>query len=132
MSVISQISNSIGYASLDATVKYGTINGTSQSCGLRMAKIINKAGAVVAANVASAEAAFRSSANNLISNTSCPGFGICGDLIDAADDDVWPITAISVSSLMCHPVLLVLFQRLQATQITTMVLNDHHFAAQMH
>ena len=128
MSVISQISNSIGYASLDATVNYGTINGTSQSCGLRMAKIINKAGAVVAANVASAEAAFRSSANNLISNTSCPGFGICGDLLDAADDDVWPITA----SLMCHPGLLVLFQRLQATQITTMVLNDHHFAARMH
>ena len=89
---VSRTTNSIGYAGL-----YGVLNRTEQSCGVKFSRIINRAGVAVKPSVASAQAAVRSFSLNIIHNSSCPGFGICGEVIDGGDEDVWPITAITVS-----------------------------------
>ena len=87
---------SFGYAGLDATYERGSLNRTQLSCGVKIAIIINKAGFAVEPSVSSAQAAVRASSSVMLYNSSCPGFGICGDLIDAGDEDVWPLTAVTV------------------------------------
>ena len=94
---VSRISNSIGYAGLDGVNEWGTMSQNS-TCRLKIASLINKAGATIVPSVASAQAAVRSSAIKLLDDSSCPGFGLCGNIQDGSDDDVWPITAISVST----------------------------------
>ena len=59
----------------------------------------NKAGAIVKPSVQSAQSAVRSRANILLFQSTCSGYGMCADVSDAEDYDVWPITAISVRHL---------------------------------
>ena len=61
-----------------------------------MARIINRAGVPVTPSIASAQAAVRASSYNILFNSSCAGFGLCGDVVDGADQDVWPLTAVTV------------------------------------
>ena len=93
---VSRLSNSFGYAGIDAVYQYGQLNSTKQ-CKVKLAQIINKSGNTVSPSASSAQAALRSGL--LADQTTCPGFGICGNVQDGADPDVWPITAISVRHL---------------------------------
>jgi ABC-type phosphate transport system substrate-binding protein len=104
---VSRISNSIGYAGIDAAHNFGKLN-SSDSCKVRLAKMINKNGKIVLPSASSAQAAVRSGL--LVGQTTCPGFGLCGNIQDSGDADVWPITAISVrpsiaEMIMMGPVL---------------------------
>jgi ABC-type phosphate transport system substrate-binding protein len=105
ISGVSLAINSIGYAGLDMTFKYGVLNQNS-SCRLKIAQIINKAGKVVEPSIASAQAALRSNAAHMLSSNSCPGFGLCGNLVDGEDEDVWPLTALTVGALDLIPRLI--------------------------
>ena len=58
--------------------------------------MVNKYGSIVSANADSVQSAVRNKASDLIYNTTCPGFGLCADLSDGDQHDVWPIVAITV------------------------------------
>ena len=100
---------SIGYAGLvnvesykrSTKVHYDSYPRTS--CTFRVAKIVNKAGDVVTASQAATQAALGPSALSLLLNSACPGFGLCADISDADDSDVWPIIAVSVTALQTMP-----------------------------
>jgi ABC-type phosphate transport system substrate-binding protein len=87
---------SIGYSGLDAIHERGALNRSQLLCGVKIARIINRAGVAVIPSIASAQAAVRSSSFNILFNSSCAGFGLCGDVVDGADQDVWPLTAVTV------------------------------------
>jgi hypothetical protein len=93
---IARTANSIGYAGLDVTYERGSLNRSQTACGVKLARIINRAGVAVQPSVASAQAAVRASSLSVLYNSSCPGFGLCGEVIDGGDEDVWPLTAITV------------------------------------
>jgi ABC-type phosphate transport system substrate-binding protein len=93
---VGRISNSIGYSGLLGVVQDPTFNLTNNPCRIKMAAMKNKAGEIVTASVQSAQSAVRSRANILLFQSMCPGFGMCADVSDAEDYDVWPITAITV------------------------------------
>lgn len=97
---VSHIRNSIGYVGPDSTSNWGDFDNSSSHCQIREAAMINKAGRVISASVSSAQAAVRSSAMKLLGESSCPGFGLCGNIQDGADEDVWPITAITASGAL--------------------------------
>jgi hypothetical protein len=92
---------SFGYDGLDALKAYESEKTFSQSssCAIKHAQLVNKAGFAVRPSVSSVQAAVRWGANNLLQNSTCPGFGFCGNLLDGDDEDVWPITAITVGVL---------------------------------
>jgi hypothetical protein len=92
---VSRIANSITYSGLDSAYEFGKLNGTSL-CRAKVASMINKAGRIVIPSVFSAQAAVRNSATNILEKSTCPGFGLCGNVNDGSDEDVWPITAFSV------------------------------------
>ena len=72
---------------------------------MKIANVINKAGIAVQPSVSSAQAAVRASSSTMLRNSTCLGFGICGDLLDSGDEDVWPLTAITVRlqrTVACH------------------------------
>jgi hypothetical protein len=93
-------SYSFGYDGLDSVKAYESEkNYSSTPCTVKHAQLVNKAGFVVRPSVSSAQAAVRWGANDLLQNSSCPGFGFCGNLLDGDDEDVWPITAVTVGSL---------------------------------
>ena len=94
---VGQYIYSIGYSGLDAVQSYTTANNESQACSIKNSLMLNKAGFIVAPSVASAQAAVRSGASAFLTQSTCPGFGICGNLIDGDDEDVWPITAVTAS-----------------------------------
>ncbi len=97
---VARSTNSIGYAGLDATYERGSLNRTHPGCGVKIAGLINRAGVVVQPSVASAQAAVRASSLNMLYDSSCPGFGLCGEVIDGGDQDVWPLTAVTVSPIL--------------------------------
>jgi hypothetical protein len=79
---------------------YRTTNETqTESCDLRIAKMVNKAGKEVAVSAANTQSAVRSRAADILFRSSCQGYGLCADIFDADDEDVWPIVAMSVSPL---------------------------------
>lgn len=102
---------SIGYAGLVNIQAYissentannsirGSFDSTS-SCGIKIAKMVNKAGVEVSASQESAQSAVRSRAIDFLSKSSCPGFGLCSDLSDVGESDAWPIIAVSVSPVI--------------------------------
>jgi hypothetical protein len=94
---LSTLSFSIGYAGLDTVIKSSFFtNNTQSNCNLKIAKIQNKAGAVVSAY--NAQSAVRSRISVALEESLCPGFGICADISDPNDVDAWPITAVTVNS----------------------------------
>ncbi len=95
---VARSTNSIGYAGLDAIYERGSLNRTQLGCGVKIAGLINRAGVAVQPSIAGAEASVRASSRNILLRSSCPGFGLCGEIIDGSDQDVWPITAVTVSS----------------------------------
>ena len=98
VSGVAQLSNALGYAGLDAVASYKSLHNSSL-CSVKVANMVNKAGGLVEPGVASAQAAVRDSASALIEQSLCPGFGLCGNLFDGNDQDVWPLTAVTVSRL---------------------------------
>jgi hypothetical protein len=92
---VSHIRNSIGYVGPDAIAFWHDLNFTGR-CQVQEAFMINKAGRRVPATPSSAQAAVRSGAIKLLYQSSCPGFGLCAEIEDGSDEDVWPITAITV------------------------------------
>ena len=90
---------SIGYTGLDAIDGYSALNNRTKSiCTFKSARMENKAGFIVQPSIDSTQAAVRSRASALMSSSKCPGFGICGDLFDGEDQDVWPIVAVTASA----------------------------------
>ena len=106
---VGRTTNTIGYAGLDVVHRFGSSN---RSCAVQIANLVNKAGKVVGPSVDSAQAAVRASASQLMFNSSCSGFGLCGDLIDGPDDDVWPITAVTVRSDSVKTIFSIIFSGL--------------------
>ncbi len=94
---VSRISYSIGYSGISSVVKELNVNTTGDPCRTKLASMQNKAGATVQASIDGAQSAVRSRANALLFESTCPGFGMCADVLDAEDYDVWPITAMTVS-----------------------------------
>jgi ABC-type phosphate transport system substrate-binding protein len=94
---VGRISNSIGYTGLSNAIQDSLINSTDEKCRLRLAAMQNKAGQTVHPSVDNAQSAVRSRATTLLFQSACPGFGMCADVWDAEDYDVWPITALTVS-----------------------------------
>jgi hypothetical protein len=94
--MVAAVSYSIGYAGIDA-VKQSSYHNTTGSCKVKIADMVNQAGAVVSASADSAQSAVRAKLSTLIDRSLCPGFGMCADVEDPADLDVWPITAITAS-----------------------------------
>ena len=92
---VADLSYSIGYVGLDS-VMFSMHYNTTTSCKVRVARIKNKARAVVRASVESAQSAVRSKLSILVDRSLCPGFGMCVDVEDGDDPDVWPITAVTV------------------------------------
>ncbi len=90
------MSFSIGYTGLD-TVKQSDLFNISGACRVKVAQMTNKAGALVSASVDSAQSAVRSKVSTLIDRSICPGFGMCADVNDPDDPDVWPMTAMTVN-----------------------------------
>ena len=94
---VASTSYSFGYDGLDSVKAYESDRNYSRtSCAVKHAQLVNKAGFVVRPTVQSAQAAVRWGATALLQNSSCPGFGFCGNLLDGEDEDVWPITAVTV------------------------------------
>ncbi len=90
-------SYSFGYDGLDSVKAYESDRNLSRtSCTIKHTQLVNKAGFVVRPTVSSAQAAVRWGATELLEKSSCAGFGFCGDLLDGDDEDVWPITAVTV------------------------------------
>ena len=94
---VGRISNSIGYSGISGVAKELLINSTDDSCRIKLAAMQNRAGEIVQPSINSAQSAVRSRANALLFQSTCPGFGMCADVLDADDYDVWPITAMTVS-----------------------------------
>jgi ABC-type phosphate transport system substrate-binding protein len=94
---VGRISNSIGYSGISGVAKELLINSTDDSCRIKLVAMQNRAGEIVQPSVDSAQSAVRSRANALLFQSACPGFGMCADVLDADDYDVWPITAMTVS-----------------------------------
>ena len=92
---VADLSYSIGYVGLDS-VMYSMHFNTTSSCKVKVARVKNKAGNVVRASVESAQSAVRSKLSILVDRSLCPGFGMCVDVQDGDDPDVWPITAVTV------------------------------------
>ena len=97
INAVAKLQNTIGYAGMDSVdaSQYYSTNATN--CRVRVAYLINKAGQVISPSVESAQSAVTSSAQNLLSASLCPGFGMCAEIADGADSNVWPITALTVS-----------------------------------
>ncbi len=94
---VGRISNSIGYTGVPGVLQDFLVNTTGDPCRIKLAAMKNKAGVTVQASIESAQSAVRSQANALLYQSSCPGFGMCADVLDAEDYDAWPITAMTVS-----------------------------------
>ena len=96
ITAVNRFSYSISYAGLDSM----HVNQTAQytSCSFKVANMINKFGTTLSATLDSTQSAVRNKASALIYNSTCPGFGMCADLSDGDEQDVWPIVAITVSS----------------------------------
>ncbi len=99
---VADLSYSIGYVGLDS-VMYSMHFNTTSSCKVKVARVKNKAGEVVHASVESAQSAVRSKLSILVDRSLCPGFGMCVDVQDGDDPDVWPITAVTVPTPLPHP-----------------------------
>ncbi len=95
--MVATLSYSIGYVGLDAVMQSSTYNTTS-ACRVKVAQAVNKAGITVTASADSAQSAVRSKVAVLVSQSLCPGFGMCADVQDPDDTDVWPITCLTVSA----------------------------------
>lgn len=93
--MVASVAYSIGYAGLDAVVQ-SPYHNTTSSCKIKIADMTNKAGVVVSPTADSAQSAVRSKLSILMDQSLCPGFGMCADVEDPNDSDVWPITAITV------------------------------------
>ncbi len=101
INLVATLSYSIGYAGLDAVMQSATHN-TTRACRIKVAQAINKAGVTVTASADSAQSAVRSKVAVLVSQSLCPGFGMCADVQDPDDSDVWPITCLTVSPTFPH------------------------------
>ena len=101
ITAVNRFSYSISYAGLDSIHD----NQTAQysSCSFKIANMINKFGTTLSATLDSTQSAVRNKASALIYNSTCPGFGMCADLSDGDEQDVWPIVAITVSSYFSKP-----------------------------
>ena len=93
--MVAGLSYSIGYVGLDAVLR-SIRHNTTAACQVKIALVMNKAGAVVSASAESAQSAVRSKLSALMDRSLCPGFGMCADVQDGDDLDVWPITAMTV------------------------------------
>jgi hypothetical protein len=97
---------SIGFAGLESVQAYTRAKSSSnitysqaidsRSCGIQIAKMVNKAGLEITASRASTQSVVRSRATSLLLDSTCPGFGMCAEFSDAGDGDTWPIVAVSV------------------------------------
>ena len=95
---VGRVSNSIGYSGISGVVQDLMNNKTGDPCRIKLADMRNRAGVIVHPSIESAQSAVRSRANVLLFQSACPGFGMCADVLDSDDYDVWPITAMTVRS----------------------------------
>ncbi len=89
------ISDSIGYSVLDSVKIAQKTEKPNEACLLQMALVINKHGTKVAATAEGAQAAVRATNFNDKSVQACPGFGLCANIWDGNDKDVYPISTLT-------------------------------------
>ncbi len=97
LSGVASIKNTVSYAGLDSIIAYQSKEEEESGCHVKMAKMTNKYGTVVSATSDSAQAAVRANSAVLRSSPDCPGFGLCAEIMDSGDSDVWPVTTLTVS-----------------------------------
>lgn len=88
--------STIGYAGLDSVLKTKSEEQEFDTCILHVAAMKNKNGRVVLPSTDGAQAAVRSRAS-AFSDSACPGFGLCAEVHDGPDADVWPLSTLTVS-----------------------------------
>jgi hypothetical protein len=89
------ISNSIGYSVIDSVEIEQAAESTEESCGVKMANVINLYGNSVAASAAGAQAAVRGTNFQDPAIQSCSGFGLCANIWDGVGQDVYPIATLT-------------------------------------
>jgi hypothetical protein len=85
----------VGYAGLDSVEKMKSEEDEFDTCILHVAQMKNKWGRVVAPTADGAQAGVRSKASEF-EDSSCPGFGLCAEVYDGPDADVWPLSTLTV------------------------------------
>lgn len=86
--------STIGYAGLDSVLKTKSEEQEFDTCILHVAAMKNKNGRVVLPSTDGAQAAVRSRAS-AFSDSACPGFGLCAEVHDGPDADVWPLSTLT-------------------------------------
>ncbi len=89
------ISFSIGYSVLDRIKIAQDNQPADEVCRVQTERIINQFGKPVPATAAGAQAAVRGTNFNDKSQQSCPGFGLCANIWDGTEQDVYPISTLT-------------------------------------
>jgi hypothetical protein len=89
------ISFSIGYSVIDSIKIAQDSQPADEACRVQTARVINRFGKPVPATTAGAQAAVRGTNFNDKSQQSCPGFGLCANIWDGAEQDVYPISTLT-------------------------------------
>ena len=89
------ISNSVGYSVIDSVKIVQASQTSNQACHVQMAQVINKHGTAVPASAAGAQASVRAMNFNDATQAACPGFGLCANIWDLGDKDVYPISTLT-------------------------------------
>ncbi len=89
------ISYSIGYSILDSIKTAQSSETIDQACNIRTAKVINQYGKTVPANADGAQAAVRGTNFKDTALQACAGFGLCANIWDGTEKDVYPISTLT-------------------------------------
>ena len=89
------ISFSIGYSVIDSVKQVQSTQTSSEACHVQMAQVINKYGRPVPASAAGAQAAVRGTNFNDKIQQACPGFGLCANIWDGSEKDVYPLSTLT-------------------------------------
>ena len=89
------ISFSIGYSVLDSIKLAQDSQPADEACMVQTAHVINQFGNPILATTAGAQAAVRGTDFSDKSQQSCPGFGLCANIWDGTEPDVYPISTLT-------------------------------------
>jgi hypothetical protein len=89
------ISFSIGYSIIDSIKLAQDSQPADEACRVQTAHVINQFGTPVLATTAGAQAAVRGTNFNDKNQQSCPGFGLCANIWDGTEPDVYPMSTLT-------------------------------------
>ena len=96
-------SYSLGYSGLDTVVVARQTENASQACNLKMARIMNKYGSALPPTPQGAQAAVRSMNFRDTSQQQCIGFGLCANIWDGVEQDVYPVSTLTYAVIRTKP-----------------------------